>query len=59
MHKLVRVGVSTALAVTMLAGVAKCGEPCEKTKDKGTPPGSGRQVCDDTKSASPAWLVRR
>lgn len=40
----------TALAVTMLAGITQCGEPCAKTKDKGTPPGSGRQVCDDKKT---------
>jgi hypothetical protein len=43
--------MTVTLVVTLgLFGFAQCGEPCTKTKDKGTPPGSGRQVCDDKKT---------
>lgn len=45
-----RVFTATLVVALMLGGVAKCGEPCEGTKDKGTPPGSGRQVCDEDRT---------
>lgn len=42
-----RIVATVLVAALALTAPTKCGEPCEKTKDRGKPPAAGRQVCDD------------